>query len=279
MKNFTFTLRDIFALAEGCLSQHRSVIRVYADRDYTSLGQFVEIMQKRQDVEQLTQVLKRTGAFARQLVVSLINEAFHDRYLTLTEWQSDELRVQAALLFHGDDIDDVMDTMRSVLDPVLREISRLLDVASDNRYSLIKYEIRGTTLHVSVGEDLRLVVFKERYGNKRWTGPRYTVNGNRIQDDLKMNYDYNTVLSDEEEPGFTFMDQLNQVLQTKVDEVILPDAPSIVFSDTESTDGATPADDGCRVHPAGDLGVDVLGIRAVGTKSTRSKLPRHRTHH
>ena len=272
MKNFTFTLRDIFATAESCLAIHRDSIRVYTDTRYNTLGDYVVAMQRSGQIDELKWVLKRTGNMARQLVTSLIHEAFHDRYLTLSEWNSEEMRVQAAMLFVGDDIDDVLDTMRSILDHVLRDISKLLDTASDNRYSLIKYDIMGNKLVVIVGDDIRHVVFKERHGNKRWTGPRYTVGGNRIQDDMKLNYDYNTVMSDEEENDNTFLDQLNQALHTQIDEVVLENAPSIVLNTLEPDAGITSADDGVMCQRSPNIRVDVLGVRTSKSKPHQTKL-------
>ena len=272
MKNFTFTLRDVFANAESCLAMHRDSIRVYTETNHQTLGSYTAAMQRSGRVDDLKRVLKRTGDMARKLVISLIHEAFHDRYLTLSEWNSEDMRVQAAMLFVGDDIDDIMETMRSILDHVTRDISKLLDAASDNRYSLVKYDIAGNRLTVVVGDDIRHVVFKERYGNKRWTGPRYTVGGNRIQDDMKLNYDYNTVMSDEEEDNNSFLDQLNKALHTQVDEVVLENAPSIILNTLEPDDGSTSTDDGVIGHGSPDIRVDVLGVRVSESKLDTAQL-------
>ena len=260
MKNFTFTLRDIFAIAEECLSRHRNVIRVYTETKAISLGEFVDVMQHHGNVSELQPVLKRTGALAKQLVVELINQAFHDRYLTLTDFNAEELRVKAAMLFLGDDIDEIMELMSAVMSPVTTAISKILDTSSENRYSLIKYTICNTRLCVCVGEDLRHVVFKEHFGNKRWSGKRYSVTGKPLNDVPSLSYEFASVLSDDDEE-VSFLGQLSNIMPVYVNEVVLPDAINPLNLDSDDDAGVSIDVNGTDDHTGTVERVDVLGLR------------------
>lgn len=266
MKNFTFTLRDIYTIAEQCLSRHRNAIRVYTETRDISLGEYVEQMSGAGMVPEVQTVLKRTSVIAKRLVVHLIHRAFHDRYLTLTNYNTEEMRVNAAVLFLGDDIDEIMELADHVFAPTTTAISKLLDIVSENPYSLVKYQIVGSRLTVAVGDDLRHVVFKEQFGNKRWTGKRYTVTGKPEQDICDLHYDFTSVLSDEEE-DVTFLGQLCTALDLSINEVKLPDAPAIIDYESDPVNGISTANTGSDdvTPPVGR--VDVLRIRNHKPKS------------
>lgn len=82
----------------------------------------------------------------------------------VASWRSDE-ELALAVLRHM----PLNEELEGWFDPLIKYFRRCFFV-NINPWATVDYEIRRNTLTVTLGEDLRHVIFRREHGTERWTG-------------------------------------------------------------------------------------------------------------